>query len=578
MTSPAMMHPILDTTRLTVESFTASSNLGTSAEIELPAAPAIGNLLIVVSTTGQYLSAEEGFAVAPPGWKQLTGFTRLAQFSGETSMLVLARIVDGTEGTTLSIAGDGPSSKAYVSSVWEIGNWPNADLSDPDGIQLVTDTGANNERKLVVEIPKAVTGGVQEVERGLNLFLQHTGSMIDDASVAPGLDLANPWYVEGWTETVQTGSSENSATATVAHSGYLQSAQESIPKTGNQMTLPSFWLSAVLSLQGPQVPASMAPPAGNLAIAPNEAVRVLFTQAGNFNGGSLAEVELHAAYGGADLTDPVFASIRAFAGSEAFGGTAEAAFNDVLDDFWAGASGAIAAGTSWVAWRFEGTPVTEIPEIVIWSRGNVGDQTPVAGDVQIWDGAAWVTQWSWGPLPIWASSQKLILRDDGSVIEDIPTVIVPQAPGSDLDPHPHWRWLATEAGSFDGGALAEIEFLPAIDGADTTSPADAAARASAGSEAFGGTAEQAYDDTGSTMWAGASGAIAAGTAWLRWDYAAPVSLRALTIRARGGNDGDQVPVGFDLQYSDDGVAWTTLWSVSGQPQFAAGEKRQFGLA
>tara|TARA_R100001086_G_scaffold173243_3_gene94835 strand:- start:314 stop:805 length:492 start_codon:yes stop_codon:yes gene_type:complete len=139
----------------------------------------------------------------------------------------------------------------------------------------------------------------------------------------------------------------------------------------------------------------------------------------------------------------------------------------------------------------------------------------------------------------------------------------------------YWRLKGTNDGSFSGGALCEIEFYDSIGGSNIV----AGGTEIAGSEAFGGTKEQAFDgDKLNSFWAGASGAVTAGTSWIGYDFGAgnekDVVQFEITARSSGGN-ANQVWDEWDLEYSDDGIIWTNKNSYSDFTPWTSNETRKY---
>ena len=266
--------------------------------------------------------------------------------------------------------------------------------------------------------------------------------------------------------------------------------------------------------------------------------RVLFTQEDDFTGGSLAELEFIDTPAGADLTEPLkTVSDFSSAGSSAFGGDRVNLYNEITTDFWAGASGSIAGGTSWHVYDFE--EPTLIKGVLLQARsGTNGPQCPVGWNLQISDdNSTWTT----------------ILTETGgsqySVSEEREFI------GTNTTLARYVRLFFTEAGSFNGGALTRIKFLNALGGDDLVLTSLDAPRTIGGSE-FSSSfpIENAFDDTISTEWAGEDSAIANGTSWLGYRFIGDTTISGVRITARDGSDSTQTPLGFVVQGSDDGLS------------------------
>jgi hypothetical protein len=136
----------------------------------------------------------------------------------------------------------------------------------------------------------------------------------------------------------------------------------------------------------------------------------------------------------------------------------------------------------------------------------------------------------------------------------------------------YWRLLLTEAGGYNGGALSNIEFREIAAGANAATGGTATAGSTGG-----GAAANLFDADTATIWFGTAGAIAAGTAWISYDFGDgnDVWISEYVVQARPGSDGGQAPVGWELQYSDDGTSWTAADTVSGETTFGAAEARTF---
>ena len=143
------------------------------------------------------------------------------------------------------------------------------------------------------------------------------------------------------------------------------------------------------------------------------------------------------------------------------------------------------------------------------------------------------------------------------------------------DAHRYWRLKGTVSGTFNGGALSEIEFYSTT-GEDNIATGGTP---SAGSEAFGGLAIYAFDGAdetvNGTMWAGASGAIAAGTSWVAYDFGSPVQIDSFKIWPRSSVNSNQMWDEWDLEWSDDGVSWTLWESFADATGWTGGAAKEF---
>lgn len=133
--------------------------------------------------------------------------------------------------------------------------------------------------------------------------------------------------------------------------------------------------------------------------------------------------------------------------------------------------------------------------------------------------------------------------------------------------HGWWRVQVTASGPSNfAPAIAELQFRATVGGAN-----QAVGGVASASSIFnaGWVAANAFDGNAATSWS----ALNPGVAWVAYHFAAPVSVAQISMKARA--DANDMPISFDVQYSDDGAAWTTLWSVGGQTGWALGETRLF---
>jgi hypothetical protein len=77
------------------------------------------------------------------------------------------------------------------------------------------------------------------------------------------------------------------------------------------------------------------------------------------------------------------------------------------------------------------------------------------------------------------------------------------------------------------------------------------------------------------MWAGANGAVAAGTSWVAYDFGTPVSIVSHAITARNSTWANQVWDGWDLEYSDDNITWTLHSSYSDLSAWAVDQQKTY---
>lgn len=122
--------------------------------------------------------------------------------------------------------------------------------------------------------------------------------------------------------------------------------------------------------------------------------------------------------------------------------------------------------------------------------------------------------------------------------------------------HRYWRILCrvpSGSGSFFG--LSEVELRETPGGADVTGSGTASA-----SSTQAGAPAQAFDNnTTTTMWQ--ADYTSPNSEWLKYDFGAGTKKDITEVVLYPDKDGVQrTPGEFDIQWSDDDVAWTTAWS------------------
>jgi len=137
-----------------------------------------------------------------------------------------------------------------------------------------------------------------------------------------------------------------------------------------------------------------------------------------------------------------------------------------------------------------------------------------------------------------------------------------------------WRIRLTTAGSYSGGGLAQIALHDTVGGSNIA--VGGTASVSGGSSFNGGTFSQnAWDLVDPALeWAGAANAITNGIAWSDYTLASAAAVVEVVITARA-SVGNQMGTAFNVDGSDDGVTWDTVWSESGLAAWTNGEVRTF---
>jgi hypothetical protein len=147
------------------------------------------------------------------------------------------------------------------------------------------------------------------------------------------------------------------------------------------------------------------------------------------------------------------------------------------------------------------------------------------------------------------------------------------APGGST--HQYWRLNFSAAQTGNYVSLDEIEMRATAGGADQCSGGTASA-----DSVYSGTyaAANAFDNVvnGSFPWASGGGAF---PHWLKYAFAAPVSVAEVTVRSTSAAYGgpNERPKDFTIEWSDDNVAWTVARTVTGQTAWANNEVRTFSV-
>lgn len=156
----------------------------------------------------------------------------------------------------------------------------------------------------------------------------------------------------------------------------------------------------------------------------------------------------------------------------------------------------------------------------------------------------------------------------------IPVLVDAESPGAIT----YWRLYITDSVSAGTGdnfkaQINEIEFRSTAGVPETPSGGTAFGSSNV---APGGEYANAFDGNDSTLWSSASGALlpqSIGYQFTSGKSVAEVSILASTDSFRL----DRLPKSFEVQYSSDGVNWTTALTVTDEPPWSAGEERTYAL-
>lgn len=137
--------------------------------------------------------------------------------------------------------------------------------------------------------------------------------------------------------------------------------------------------------------------------------------------------------------------------------------------------------------------------------------------------------------------------------------------------HRYWRInISANNGSLGTTIITEFEMRTAQGGSNVVSGGTALASSEMGS---GLAASKAFDGSTSTYWASTNP-----VATLQYDYGAGNAKTIVEVALRcapGGESPVTAPKDFTIQYSDDGAAWTTVYTATNQTSWTTGELRTY---
>lgn len=261
---------------------------------------------------------------------------------------------------------------------------------------------------------------------------------------------------------------------------------------------------------------------------------------GNTGYFSIAELEMRATTGGADLTGGETAS----ASDERSGFEASLAIDND-------------SGTSWSPSNDPAFPLyldvdygsdggVEITEVSLTARTGYSSQMVLDFDVQYSeDDVTWTTAWSVSGEAAYTDGETRVF-----------TKPVPAA----VESHRYWRFVVLEPGSASYCYVCVLEFKEDELGSDLTGSGTPTA------DYDSGDADHPFDGTNATVWQGAVGK------YLQYDFGSDTEIGAVTIQAHP-SAGERSVHSFAIEYSDDAVVWTRDWEEASGAQMSDGEIR-----
>lgn len=144
--------------------------------------------------------------------------------------------------------------------------------------------------------------------------------------------------------------------------------------------------------------------------------------------------------------------------------------------------------------------------------------------------------------------------------------------------HRYWRvFIATNNGEANYTSVNRVEmYSSALDGGGRIDRCVGGTPIFSTQGGFSGgePASGAFDDSNATVWVTAGPAANRLNCWIGYDFGSPIEIDRFALQARGTSL-TQTPKGMSLQWSDDNVTWTTLFTTADQTGWAVNEQRLF---
>jgi hypothetical protein len=143
-----------------------------------------------------------------------------------------------------------------------------------------------------------------------------------------------------------------------------------------------------------------------------------------------------------------------------------------------------------------------------------------------------------------------------------------------MSAHRYWRVYVTAVQSAGYTSCMELYLRTSIGGSNVAT----GGTASASSVGFGWTAAGAFDGTtAGNGWHSGNNALPTTPEWLQYDLGSgnDKDIVEFAWAVRPGNETSQAPKDLQLQYSDNGSSWTTLYTRTGETSYSSGETRSW---
>ena len=261
----------------------------------------------------------------------------------------------------------------------------------------------------------------------------------------------------------------------------------------------------------------------------------------------IEEIEMHTSVGGADVCS------GGTAGSSGhFGGQTPAlAFDNNNSTYWESAT---SSGPFWVSYDFGAGNDKDIAEVSVYIGSN--QEIPLTLGVSYSDnGSSWTV----------AMAPKTCEKWQGAAF-----TMVHALAGADVSSY--WRLNVSAGQGSPFSVIAELELRTSVGGADQTvsgGPSNADSYFTTGYEPG-----KAFDNSAAVTW---SSNNAAYPHWLYYRFPADVTIVEYVITAAVPTDNQYAPKTWTLQYSGDGVTWTTADTQTNVAAWSSNESRTYTI-
>lgn len=297
------------------------------------------------------------------------------------------------------------------------------------------------------------------------------------------------------------------------------------------------------------------PGGGDPTGGPHRYWRVRFLNTYDLSYGALAEIKMASSLGGADLTT----TGQTIVGDDRPSFLGSAAFDNDPATAW---SFDKPAGSAlwWVGQDF-GSAV-EIVEVKLTGRNdNFYEQGPTGWVLEYSDDATdWTEHWRFEREAPWVKGEERTYTATETALDETAAT--------------HWRVFGSKSDNSQYLHIGELEMSETAGGGFSDETSTGAAIAGQARSGFG--AEKAFDNilTGNNSWGGAK--TDETTLWVGQAFATAKDIVQIKLSARNDSFEEQTPRSFAVQKSlDSGITWITVWNVTDEAIWTAGETRTY---